>query len=298
MNFKRLRTHAVNALAAFCPPARRQQGRCPIEFIWGAQKLRFQAPLDFAFALSARTSVPPSRWQKFLHHSVAELETEEQNIASLAQRIGDVIAAYDHQRRSCAPAIAQIGGAVFSKDHDWRTIIARLIDLPAGCDGFIRVALDKYLQYLQARHSTVLLALATKAPITSAEAHNQATVMLALSPVIYPVECEDLRRLPCGEAVTLHLAHGRAISLKLAKHPFSLTHDQAWMLVAADGRAFTLRAGLNRVGRGRDNDVALGPDFRNVSRQHLLAQPLAGDNIVLTDISAHGTYVAPTALAS
>ena len=60
----------------------------------------------------------------------------------------------------------------------------------------------------------------------------------------------------------------------------------------------SLARGINRVGRARDNDVALDADFRNVSRQHLLAQPVADDAIVPTDISAHGTYVSPTALAS
>lgn len=95
------------------------------------------------------------------------------------------------------------------------------------------------------------------------------------------------------------MARGSAISLKLAKHPFSLTHNREWTLVAADGKIYTLHAGVNRVGRGRDNDVALlDADFRNVSRQHLLAQPLADDVMVLTDISVHGTYAPPAALAS
>jgi FHA domain len=298
MNFKRLKTRAAKTLEDLLLPVRGEQGRRPLELIWGRQKLRFAAPLDFAFALSARTSVPLSRWQKFLQSSVLELQAEQQNIDSLEQRIGAVIAAYDNHAQPCAPAVGQIGSAVFSKDHDWRIIVAHLLELPLAYDRFVRVALYKYLLYLQARHSTVRLALATKATATTPDDHSKATVLLALSPVADPFERENLHRLPQGQAVTLHLAHGSAIALKLAKHPFSLTHDQAWALVAADGKSYTLHAGLNRVGRSRDNDIALDPDFRNVSRRHLLVQPLSGDVIVLTDLSAHGTYVPPTALAS
>lgn len=298
MKVKRLKTLGTTAVAELLLLFQGEQRRRPMALLWGTQKLRFEAPHDFAFALSARTSVPLSRWQQFLQSSGVELETELQNIDSLKRRIGHVMAAYDSRRQPCGPAIGQIGSAAFSKDHDWRTIVARLIELPTDCDLFVRVALQKYHLYLEARHSTVRLAMATKAPTTDPDERSKATVMLALSPNMSPFERVDLCRLPQGKAVTLHLAHGNAISLKLAKHPFSLTHGQAWMLVAADGIAYTLHAGLNRVGRGRDNDIALDPDFRNVSRQHLLAQPLSGDVIVLTDLSAHGTYVPPTALAS
>ena len=198
----------------------------------------------------------------------------------------------------CGPAIAHLGIDIFSKDFDWRSLFARLVQLPSDCDDFIRVALIKYLQYLKARRSSVLLAMATKAPMSIAGGHIQAPQMRTSSAAMYPFEQDELRRLPPGEAVTLHLARGSVISLKLAKHAFSLAHNREWTLIAADGKSYPLHAGINCVGRSRDNDVALDADFRNVSRQHLLAQPLADDAIVLTDISAHGTYVPPTALAS
>ncbi len=98
--------------------------------------------------------------------------------------------------------------------------------------------------------------------------------------------------------MTIKLARGASISLKLARHQFSLSHQRGWSLMADNGKCYTLHPGVNSVGRGRDNDVPLDPDFRNVSRKHLLAQPLDGDVIMLTDVSAHGTYVPPTALAS
>ena len=298
MNFKDFKIGATKVLQGLLPHFAPDQGRRPIELDWGREKLRFETPADFEFALSARTSVPPSRLQELMQRSGVELETEAQDIHRLEQRIGHIVAAYDSVRQPCGPAIAHIGVAVFSKDYDWRTVFTRLIELPSECDSFKRAALIKYLQYLNARHGTVRLVIATKTPTAAADEHARATVMLAASALLYPFERDELRRLPQGEAVTLHLARGSAISLKLAKHVFSLIHNREWTLVAADGKTYTLPAGVNRVGRGRDNDVALDADFRNVSRQHLLAQPLADDVIVLTDISAHGTYIPPTALAS
>jgi hypothetical protein len=140
-------------------------------------------------------------------------------------------------------------------------------------------------------------ALAAEASAPSDE-HAKATMMFTSDGEARPFSRDELRRLPQGEAVTIKLARGGAISLKLARHRFSLTHNRDWTLVADNGKTYTLHAGVNCVGRGRDNDVSLDADFRNVSRRHLLAQPLADDVIVLTDLSSHGTYVPPTGLAS
>ena len=270
----------------------------PIELPWGAESLRFESPADFAFALSARTNVSPSRLHELMQSSNAELEVEEREIVNLVRRIGEVVDGYDSLMQACGPAIARIGLGVFSKDFDWRSVFARLVDLPPDRDSFTRVALIKYLQYLKARRSAVQLVMATKAPRAAAPAHALATQIFSLSSAAYRFEPDEMRRLPQGEAVNVHLARGSALSLKLAMHAFSLAHNREWTLIAADGRSYTLHAGVNRVGRGLNNDVALDADFRNVSRQHLLAQPLEDDVIVLTDISAHGTYVPPTALAS
>lgn len=293
--FKRRATKILRGLFGRPAPV---QGKRPMALAWGTELLRFEVPTDFAFALSARTNVPPSRLQALLQRTRTELEVEGLEIANLERRLGDVVAAYDSDMQPCGPAIAHLGIGIFSQDFDWRLLFARLVELPCDCDDFVRVALIKYLQYLKARRGSVLLAMATKAPMSVAGGHIQAPLMRTSSAAMAAFEPDELRRLPQGKAVTLHLARGSVISLKLAKHAFSLTHDREWTLIAGDGKSYPLHAGINRVGRGRDNDVALDADFRNVSRAHLLAQPVADDAIVLTDISAHGTYVPPTALAS
>ena len=308
MNFiilKAIKAHAIRALTSLLPRfvARRQLR--PIELPWGSDTLHFSDVADFEFALGARTGVLPARLHELMQRSGAELEAELHGIGNLDQRIGGIIDAKDGLGQLCGPAIAHLGVSVFSKDYEWRGMFARLLELPPDCDHFLRAALIQYRHYLSARLSTVQLVTGMKASAAGGNAalddsagHAKATMMFTADGGLHPFSRDELRRLPQGEAVSLRLARGSAISLKLARHQFSLTHNRDWILVADNGKTYTLHAGVNCVGRGRDNDVSLDADFRNVSRKHLLAQPLEDDVILLTDISSHGTYVPPTALAS
>ena len=54
-----------------------------------------------------------------------------------------------------------------------------------------------------------------------------------------------------------------------------------------------LATGQNTVGRGSENDITLGTEFRDVSRRHLIAEPIDDHIILLTDISSHGTFAPP-----
>ena len=305
MIFKDIKAHATRALRSLVPRFVARRNLPPIELPWGSDTLHFGDVADFEFALGARTGVLPARLHELMQRSGTELEAELQGIRTLDQRIGGIIDAQDSLRQPCGPAIAHLGVAVFSKDYEWRGMFARLLELPPECDRFLRAALIQYRHYLSARLSTVRLVTGMQAATAGGNAalddsaeHARATMMFTSDGGLLPLRRDELRRLPQGEAVTLRLARGSAISLKLARHQFSLTHNRDWTLVADNGKTYTLHAGVNCVGRGRDNDVSLDSDFRNVSRKHLLAQPLDDDVILLTDISSHGTYVPPTALAS
>lgn len=272
-----------------------------IELALGKERLRFENLADFEFALAARTGVPPARLHELMQRTPRELDAEALGIRSLEQRIATIVANYDTDKMPCAAAVAQLGVSVFSKDYEWRTLFARLIEQPRASNVFVHAALRKYLHYLTARLNTLHLVLDMRATAPMADESDdnpaKATLMYSATRGVRPFERDELQRLPQGETVTLRLAPGSAISLKLARHQFSLTHNREWTLVADNGKTYTLHAGVNCVGRSRDNDVPLDADFRNVSRKHLLAQPVGDDAILLTDISSHGTYVPPTALA-
>ncbi len=306
MIFKDIKTLTAQTLKRLLPRFAFDRRQQPIELLWGRDTLRFEDLTDFEFALGARTGVVPARLHELMQRPSAELEAELQGILNLEQRIGGIVAANNSSRLPCGPAVAHLGVSVFSKDYEWRALFAGLIELPAHSDGFLRAALVKYQQYLRDRLRAVRLVMEMKSHLPGVDGilgdvkdeYLKATMMFGVDDKLRPFSREELRRLPQGEAVTLRLARGSAISLKLARHEFSLSHNREWTLVADNGKTYTLHAGVNCVGRGRDNDVSLDPDFRNVSRKHLLAQPLDDDVIVLTDISSHGTYVPPTALAS
>ena len=302
MRFKDIKFLITRALKGMVPRSSSDRAQTSVELPWGGDKLRFDSLGDFEFALNARTGVLPARLHELTQRSASELETEQQGILNLSQRIATIVDANASSRLPCAPALAQLGVSVFSKDFEWRSLFAHLLELPPSGDRYVRAALDKYQQYLSARLTTVRLVAGMKVQSAGTEekedGHAKATVMFETDGALRPFSRDELRRLPQGDSVTLRLARGSAISLKLARHRFSLTHNREWMLVADNGKSYTLHEGVNCVGRGRDNDVSLDADFRNVSRKHLLAQPLDDDVILLTDISSHGTYVPPTALAS
>ena len=79
MNFKDLKIGATKVLQGLLPRFAPDRGRRPIELDWGREKLRFETPADFEFALSARTSVPPRRLQELMQRSGAELEAKTQD---------------------------------------------------------------------------------------------------------------------------------------------------------------------------------------------------------------------------
>ena len=268
--------------------------------------LSFQSPTDFAFSLNARTGVLPIRLSELQTRTLIELEIESTTVHKLEDRLAQIIREYDVDGHSCAEAIARIGPQTFTKDHDWRTIVQQVMAWDGDRDAYMREALTCYLRYLSGRRTVVdsICSIRTR-EFGDSSAHGQsefspdkATVMLSPEQSAAMLAEASLRRLPQGEPVTLHLARGSAISLELARHRFSLIHNQDWSLVADNGKSYVLRDGLNSVGRGRNNDVSLDADFRNVSRTHLLAQPLGSDAIALTDVSSYGTYVQMTALAS
>jgi pSer/pThr/pTyr-binding forkhead associated (FHA) protein len=67
-------------------------------------------------------------------------------------------------------------------------------------------------------------------------------------------------------------------------------NDNGWMLREPSGQLHRLNSQQIMVGRGRDNEIRLDSEFRNISRRHLLLEPLDDHVIILTDLSSHGTF--------
>ena len=106
-----------------------------------------------------------------------------------------------------------------------------------------------------------------------------------------------LQQLPQGETIRLHALRGHAVDIRIGKYPFKLMNSDGWVLCDPHGRHYPLADGQNLIGLGSESDVALSEEFRNVSRRHMIAEPLDDHVIFLTDISSHGTFAPPLHIA-
>ncbi len=261
----------------------------------------FRDPRELDFCLAPRTAVPALRISELYLRAQHELDAEADALAAMEGRLAGMLDADRDGRCALTGALGSAGVRVISKDHGWRDLFDQLL-IGKAARHWLRIAVARYLGYLAQRRDVIgsislLKAHAAAAP-TAPLAPELATRVFAEPPGETAAPDGELQRLPQGRAVTLRLAQGREIPIRLARYGFSLSHERDWILVADDGRRYVLREGLNSVGRSRDNDVRVEGACRNVSRRHLLAQPLGADAIELTDVSTCGTFVTPTALAS
>ena len=265
----------------------------------------FANPVAFDFCIAPRTAVPALRISELYSRAGSALEAE---VASLRALEDQLTALLDDNRArgiSLLDSFERIGVMIISKDHGWRSIFQQLLLAGNRREQYLELAIGRYLEYLAQRRDVigsicVLKENARRAAVTRSAAAAPDSVTQIFDATVTPLAPATLplRRLPQGEAVTVKLEQGRELQIKLARHCFSLTHGRDWALIADNGQRYVLRDGLNSVGRSRENSIAVDSAFRNVSRKHLLAQPIDGDTIVLTDVSSCGTFVAPTALAS
>lgn len=271
------------------------------------RELKFATPGDFAFCVGSRTCVPAKRFETSLRHASDDLWREAEEIKRLEKELIGILEHSRQRGEPCCTAIRQLNLKLFSNDHHWRAIFAVLSGLGSDYDEYQRIGLTKYLQYLGARQEVLRSIYVIKNRGREAEQGPPEDMDRGIGTketVIFDVmEIEDaqrpaspFQRLPRGEATRLCLGRGPTIEMLLAKYQFSLTRGDDWVLTDAHGKRFQLHQGPNMVGRGLTNDIALDSDFRNVSRQHLIIEAASETDILVTDLSSHGTYVRPTYL--
>ncbi|MCP5198593.1 MAG: FHA domain-containing protein [Gammaproteobacteria bacterium] len=259
----------------------------------------FSCLADFDFAIAPRTAVPAARLAELMQRPAAELVAEDDTLRTLEHRLTGLVEDYTLHGISIAASLRQIGLVIFSKDHGWRRLFRSLLEASASNEDYLRVALERYVDYLSARRDTLRILIALR---STEEQPREARTTVFETP---PLAADDsatvtspLRRLPHGRAVMLRLEQGREVVIRLARHSFSLAHDQDWALLADDGQRYTLQRGVNTIGRSRDNSVMVSSALRNISRKHLLVETVGQDAVMLTDLSSSGTFIPPTAIAS
>lgn len=263
---------------------------------------RFDSVDGFSAAIEGRTSIPTALFSSLSTLESAALTVLAKTLKSEEKLLIEVLERTLTSPGTLGREINRIPVDSFREDHFWREIIISLNESEAG-DSYLQTAFVKYLQFLNSYQEVVRLLYAispssenfpTNADSLGAESAPYET---ALFDVLQYSDAGRMvnpyRRLPQGEAVTLHALPGHAINLLLAKYSFELVNSNGWVLIDSRNRRHPLANDLNYVGRGRENDVALNSDYHNVSRKHVIIHPLDDSSIVLIDLSSHGTFVPP-----
>ncbi|HTT07864.1 MAG TPA: FHA domain-containing protein [Gammaproteobacteria bacterium] len=266
----------------------------------------FHNPLDFEFALAGRKFLPVNKLMEWMQQPPAMLYKEVINLKSVEGRFLEIVKACLANPAAAGTLLRELEPEQFSTDYHWREIITALREGGDERDAYRRIALAKYLQYLSTRHELMqdLFEFKTNLPAEeSPKTHAAAPAVVDTGETAIfeeaPPPAEPSRlynpfeRLPHGQAVLLRLEAGKPVDLLLARHHFKLFAGKTYRLVDEHGNFYLLHPGKNVLGRQRGSDVTLNNDFRSISRQHVIIEPISDNVARLTDVSAHGTFLPP-----
>ena len=270
----------------------------------GEQTITFNSLGEFEFAMSGRTDVPSRKIAELVALTGDELKKEAKAIKAVEQMFVDVLAKSIDEPGTISDLLRQIDVHVFSQDHHWRDLMRSLNDQDEQYDDLRRIALVKYMQYLRSRQDVIKQTYAVKKrenrPNSSATSNtNESNPADMRDTVIFDTvvaeqdkdQTRDFTRLPKGESVHLMLHPREIVPLRLSKHAFHLVHDDKLQLVDDHEQTYELKRGKNVVGRDSVCNIVLDSVYRDVSRVHLMIEVSAEDNVRITDLSSHGTYV-------
>ena len=272
----------------------------------GDQSFEFTSPREFEFALAGRTCLPPDKVATLVDAPDDTLLREAEGIRRIEQRLEDALSGLLEEATSIGSFMLELDMSVVSQDHEWRAIMGALNDAGPETEEYKRVALVKYIQYLNARQQVIrsiygLRHRAMRAEQRSAVGASQDSPMRET--VIFDVSNfvrgsgEELARMPKGEQVEIQLEDDRPLNMLLAKHPFTLVASGEGIRFAGKGaQSGLLREGRNVIGRDANADVVIDHELRDVSRRHLVVETDGRRHVCLTDMSSHGTSIPPAHL--
>lgn len=276
-----------------------------IELQIGEESLNFASPREFEFALAGRTSLPPEKVAVLVDSPDETLLREAEGIRRIEQRLEDALSGALEEATSVGGFMVNLDMSVVSQDHEWRSIIEALNDAGGEHEDYSKVALVKYIQYLNARQQVIRSIYGLRHRAMRGEQRNGASSSDSQmrETVIFDVTSfvassgEELTRMPKGESVDIDLESDRPLDILLAKHPFTLVASRDGIRFSGKGaQSGLLRAGRNVVGRDAGADVVVDHELRDVSRRHLLVETDGRGHVCLTDISSHGTSIPPAHL--
>jgi hypothetical protein len=271
--------------------------RRPFKLELGERRVTFNTVSDFEFSLSSRTEVPAGRVAELLALSEEELRREADSLRQVEKRFLELLSRSIEAPGSVNASMAALDSKNFSQDHEWRAIIAGVNRQGPHFHEFKRIALVKYVQYLGSRQDIIRGIQQNHRPAPQANpesAMGETSVFEAGEIQQLSKPAQSYRRLPTGEAVNVLVPESGELQMLLSNHPFTYRSGDPGHLVDAAGCDYTLFRGPNRVGRNPENDVVTDVSFRDISRRHMIIEPVGANVVRITDVSAHGTSLPQT----
>ncbi|MBK6660571.1 MAG: FHA domain-containing protein [Proteobacteria bacterium] len=283
-----------------------------LSLVINGEEISFHTLAEFEFALGGRTNVPATKLADLIMLSPDELKREAKSIKAVEKRFVDILSRSIEQPGEIGRLVREVDIQVFSNDYDWRSIFKALNQEDEAYDELRRVAVVKYMQYLRSRQDVIKQTYKVKlketgkhnpprevlSPIEETKDQFKETSIfesVSLEMPIEPVPNSALTRLPKGEAVSIKPAMNSEFDLRLSKHPFQFRNGAVRELVDEFGHTHKIEHGKNIIGRDSVCNIVVDSALRDVSRMHLIIEPLDGGVLRFTDLSSHGTFL-PTAL--
>ncbi len=283
----------------------------------GGQTISFSTLAEVEFALSGRTDVPAKKIAEMVGLSLQELRTEAKAIKNVEQQFVEVLSKSIEEPGSITKYLEKLDTHVFSQDHNWRDIMRSLSDKDKSYDELRRVALVKYMQYLRSRQDVIKQTYKVKkrerqlvenqgvesntgeGSVADSEREDSPNPSLKETIIFDSVIIEqqadktsEFSRLPKGELVNVSLGAGQRVSLRFSKHDFQLANDSGnFRIIDDQSRDYPLQDGKNIIGRDSVCNVVIDNVYRDVSRIHLIIEPLDEQKVRFTDLSSHGTFL-------
>lgn len=286
------------------------------------EEISFNALPEFEFALGGRTNVPATKLADLIMLSPDELKREAKSIKSVEKRFVDILSRSIEQPGEIGKLVREVDIQVFSNDYDWRSIFKALNKVGDEYDEIRRIAVVKYMQYLRSRQDVIKQTYKVKLKEAERNGHpvephsrpagnsapleetkdslkdsmKETSIFDSIS-LEAPVDITDapFTRLPKGEALVVNPRNRADFEMKLSKHHFHVRNGESIVIVDENGSEHTLNEGKNIIGRDAVCNVVVDTSLRDVSRMHLIMEPLDDGSIRFTDLSSHGTFL-PTTL--
>ena len=285
----------------------------PLVIELDGQRLTFGSPAEFGSMLQPRLEVSASLLRLLAKETDDELRSEVTLTRAVHRKLTHGLLRSLEIGTDLSAVWREMDLSKIHEEHQWQALLYALADELHTPDAYRRVALAKYLQYLNARREVLGDVLRERERANARQTSNEprdevrdearAAAAAAARPEPLPGRAVDeitytsmqrsseFSRLPPRHPVDLVLAPGDTVTLFLAHRRMHLVvKDEGAVLTDDTGLAVPIHEGRMVVGRSAECDVVLRDAPGDVSRRHLLIES-GPQELRLTDLSSHGTYV-------